>query len=130
MAKVKVLGDAAVITSEIDHEVLASLKKYKPQQLKLVDPETKDELFAVSLGNTASVSKYGVVFTSKDPDGKAALTIQLPANLDGLQKTQYIKDNYGFALLSLNKIEAAIQGAAQELINEFEQMDNAIEIIG
>lgn len=131
MAKIKVMGDAAILTSAIAASVLKDLKKYKPQALKLIDAETKDELFAVCIleGGNASASKFGVTYTSSDAEGKATATFTIPSNLSAEAKQKYVKDTFGQVILNINKIESAIQDAAADLVAEFETIDAAIEIL-
>lgn len=130
MAKMQIFGDSVVVTSSIDMDVLKNIRKYKPTQLKLVDKDTKDEVFAVSTGITPSFSKHGIVFTGKNAAGKAIATLPLPAGMTDAEKVDFVKDHAGYGLLNLIKVEAAIQSASTELNTEFETMDAAIEILG
>lgn len=129
MAKVQILGDAVVLTSAIKSETLVKLAKYAPKSLKLVDKETKNELFAVGVGPVATATKHGVVFSGKNEEGFANATFQLSTGLSNEQKKAHVQDTLGFAILNLNKIEEQIAGAADELTAAFAQVQEAINIV-
>ncbi len=61
MASITIAGNCYVVTSEIPMADLELIRKHRPNALKIVDEETKEELFAVGLGGN-SLSDYGVSF--------------------------------------------------------------------
>jgi hypothetical protein len=128
MAKIKICGDAAVLTSAVTVKDIKTLSKFKPNALKLIDPETKDELYAIGMGSTASLSKFGATFTGEDARGCATATIALPIGIENEKKKEYTKDSFGYALLSLQKVEAQIVEVMATTRAEFENMDDAIEL--
>lgn len=130
MAKIQILGDAVVITSNVQAETLEKLAKYNPKALKLVDAESKKELFAVGQGCVPSASKFGIVFSGKNEEGNATATFGMPSGLTNDEKKALIQDEYGFALLNLNKIEGQINDNAAELSAAFATVQESIEILG
>jgi hypothetical protein len=130
MANIKILGAAAVVTSGITVKVLTTLKKFKPDALKLVDPETKETKFAVGMGKNGSFSNFGIVFDGKSADDKAQLTLQIPADItDDVKKKEYVQDNYGYGLLALNNLEAQIIDVMAETETDFAQMADGIQVV-
>lgn len=129
MAKIKILGDACTIISDVTTEQLKTLKKFKPQTLKLIDPETKEITFAADIGPGVSVSKYGIVFNSKNNEDKAQVTVNLPTGMDNAAKKDYVRDNFGYTLLNLNTLERQITAVLEETAEEFTEIGNSIEIL-
>jgi hypothetical protein len=111
-------------------ETMMTLKKFKPAALKLVDKETKDELFAASMGSSASFGKYGVCFPNKTEDGFAQVTLTLPTELkDEAAKKAYVQDTYGYALLSLNTLENQIASTMEEVGDDLAAINESIEVL-
>lgn len=129
MSKIKVIGDAAVVTSSIKKTVLEQIAKFKDKGLQLTNPETKEPVFAIGLGKTASFNKHGINFTSEDADGFAQTTLALPVGMSNAAKADYVKDNYGYALLTLNTLEGFIAAQEEAMVGEFQDMANSIEIV-
>lgn len=129
MSKIKIVGDAAVVTSAVLLEDLKTLKKFKPNALKLIDSESKEEIFSTAIGDKASFSKFGIVFTSADGEGKATATLTLPIGMTNEKKIEYVKDTYGYGLLNLKTLEDQIKSIMDTTAGEFAAMANSIEII-
>jgi hypothetical protein len=129
MAKVKVLGSAAVVVSELKVKDIETLRKFKPSALKLVDKETKDELFAVSMSSTPAFNKFGANFTNANAEGFAEMTITIPTTVAEDQKKTYVADNFGYALLSLNKLEEQALTVLAETAEDFAAIHANIETI-
>jgi hypothetical protein len=130
MAKVQILGSAAVVTSTVKAEDLDKLRKFKPASLKLIDKETKDELFAIGFGCSPSFTNHGVVFTGRNEENAAQVTLQLPEYLHTVEdKKKYVSDTYGYALLSLNKLESQIADTLEVVADDFATIDASIEAL-
>ena len=129
MSKITIVGDAAVVTSAVLLEDLKTLQKFKPHALKLIDSETKEEIFSATIGSRASFSKFGIVFTGANGEGKATATLTLPTGLSDEKKIEYVKDTYGYGLLNLKSLEDQIKSIMDTTAGEFAAMANSIEII-
>jgi hypothetical protein len=130
MANIKILGAAAVVTSVITTKVLGTLKKFKPDALKLIDPETKESKFAAGTGKVGSFTNFGIVFDGKDTNDHAQLTLQIPADItEDAKKKEYVQDNYGYGLLALNNLEAQIIDVMAETETDFAQMADGIQVV-
>lgn len=127
MAKFKVVGDAAVLISDISVETLDKLETFRPEALQLLD-EKKEPIFAVTTGPYGHMGTFGVCFDSKTPTNKAQLTLNLPVNMTNAEKKEYIKTKFGLALLKLNKLETNIQADAANLAADFDSVERSIEI--
>lgn len=125
MARITIAGDAIVVTSAIKTEVLVKLAKFKPKALKLFDTENKkDELYAVSTGKDPSFTKFGATYSGTNADGFATATLPLPTGLE--DKATFVKDTYGYALLSLNTLEGQIENAADGMAADFDTIDSNV----
>lgn len=127
---IKAVGDAYVITAGFKFDTVVNLIKYgKDAALTLVDLETKDPYFAVSVGKTAEASKYGVVFTGADKNGFAQCTGSFPKlNMSEAEKAAYLKDNYAYTLANLTGISAQIVDAEKTLESLMKAVDASITI--
>lgn len=129
MTKVKVLGDAMVVTSGLRAEDIKKISKQQPASLKLYDEETKDEVFAIGFAETASVTEHGVCFDGTNAEGNAIATIKLPAGMDAEKKTKYITEKYGTVLGNLNFAEERISLKIEEFNTNMAEVANNIEIV-
>jgi hypothetical protein len=123
MAKIKIVGDAVVLTSSIKFADIKTMSKFKPQPLKLKDLETKEIVFVVETAEKASISKFGVAFNAVNADGFAEMTLLIPQTED---KKAFVKDTYGYVLLSLNILEDQIAAFVTVTADEFLTMDESI----
>jgi hypothetical protein len=108
---------------------METLRKFKPAALKLVDKETKDELFAVNMGTSAAFNKFGATFTNTNASGFAEMTIALPTSVADDKKKEYVADTYGYALLNLNKLEAQAVDVLVDTAEDFAAINANIETI-
>ena len=76
MAKIKVMGDTVQICSSLTVEDIKKAKFYMPTALELRD-EKGEPYFAIDMGN-AHFGKNGIMFSSKDHEGKAFMTTNNP----------------------------------------------------
>lgn len=120
MAKIKVLGEAMTLTSNMKAETIAKAERYCPEALKLIDEEKKP-YFIVQMG-APSVSKFGVSFSNVNSEGKAYNTIV------GFDK-ETIKEDFAEVLFNLNKVEDNVNSAIEKLEERIRTIEDAIEII-
>jgi len=128
MAKIKVAGKAIVIESEVLLKDWAALKKYAPKKLDLLD-EDKNVVFSVRIGKSGngSVADFGVQFAPEAPNGFAAVTLT-PEIPEGVEVEDFVADNYGKTVMFLNKVEAAVPAAVEEIEAEKAKILEAITI--
>ena len=117
MAKVTAIGGAVVITSAVKAEDIEKVAKYRPEALKLyADGENgKEEVFRVGVGSAGSLNKWGAEFNGVSLDGSGFATITLGHNFSGEDVKEKIADYFGVSILNLNKVEAQIPAALQEI---------------
>jgi len=109
MSNVKILANAFVITSAVKTADFNNLKKFHPEQLKLKDAETKNEVFAVSTGSKGSIGQFGVTFDGTNTEGYANTTQLFPESVNTSEaRSNYIVDNIGGTLLKLNQFETVL----------------------
>ena len=83
MAKITIAGSSFVITSEVSLADLELVKKHRPKALKIIDEETKEELFGIGTGSN-SVNDVGISFggVSNDDQKLATVTMTIPAEVE------------------------------------------------
>lgn len=116
MAKITIAGNAAVITSSIKMEDLKTAKKYRPEALVLKGGEDgKEPIFAVDVACQGSLNQYGITFDSvaNDGSGNASVTIAIANKGDDVKEA--FADATGVAISNLNKVEAQLLLALEEI---------------
>lgn len=117
MANVKILGDAAVVTSAMTLEQLQTLKKYKPKALQLMGGENgKEVVFMVdTVKGEGTMNGYGVSFgrVSRDEHKLAQLTMCIPAHVTDAKA--WFVDTFGGAVANLIAVEEQVPAAIEEV---------------
>lgn len=118
MAKITIAGNAFVVTSAKKLADIKELQKYNPKALSLFEQNEdgkKEEVFRVTASSNAGINQYGVSFpdVSRDGEGFACLTGDIPNGIENA--VAYIADNYGAAIMKLNKVEDGIDAALSEV---------------
>lgn len=129
MAKINVLGDAVVITSEIKAEDLALVAKYQPKSLALYD-EDGDPIFAIAVSQKPSVGAFGIGFNgvARDGSGKATVTLGYSGSDDPEKVKEDLADKFGIALMNLNKIEAGLPAVLADIQKQKREVVAAITV--
>ena len=132
MAQLKSVDTAVVITSELTNEQIAKAKKFFPEALTLKqkDEEGKSHLiFAVDNGEEGVITSRGIVFpaTSATKDEKASVTVNIP-KMTKSKRTEYIKENYGKALMRLQALENNYKALAEAFDKEYASLDKNIVV--
>ena len=125
--KVKIAGNAIVLTSTLKFDTIKKMEKYNKKALCLVEVKKDEEIeiFRIGTGKIASLSQYGVTFNEANKDGFAIATIMLPEETK--DKKAFIKDNYASALFMLKDLEAAVATDSARLDAAYAELDNYIE---
>lgn len=121
MAKIKKVGQALVLTSAIKAEEFDKVKKFKPEALEL-KTEKGEVTFKVML-DEGEISRYGVSFDSVDREGYAQLTI-----MTYVESKEDILDCYATILANINKVEAQVAAALDEVNALFASVEGSIEV--
>jgi len=127
MANVTIAGNSFVITSAVSMADLETVKKYRPSALAITDPDTKEALFKVGLGSN-SVSDFGVCFGGVSNDEAKLATVTLPIPSDCEDAKEFVLDKAGLALANLNKVEAGITDALEEIRAERDAIAQNIKV--
>lgn len=111
MAKVKIAGDAVIVTSALKTEDLKTIAKYRPEALTLMGgEENKTPIFCILVkdGGTGDMNANGVTFTgtTRDEYKRATLTMTF-ANM-GENVKDWAADKFGTAIERLNALEAKL----------------------
>lgn len=129
MAKIKVMGNAAVITSSLTLGDIALVKAYRPKALTLMGGENgKDELFklGISADPYGEIDQFGAVFGAEDAEGKAIITELISPVSDDVKSE--LADKYGAAMTNLGKMEEILPGVVEEIRAEREALMASIEV--
>lgn len=131
MAKVTIIGNTAVVASEYTHDVLKTVAKYRPEILTLYKGEGKEAqaVFSIAVRDVefGTLTKNGAVFSKvASTDGKALITLTLS---DTENPAKEFEETYGGALLNLEKIEAKIATAVEDIEAEKALVMNHITVI-
>ena len=125
--KVRIVGNAVVLTSKVKFDTILKLEKYNKNALCLVETQkdgSEKEIFRIMTGKASAISKYGIVFAEKNTAGYAVATVLLPDRTEN--KKEYVKDNFGSILFMLNDLEAAIETIKTSLEAAYAKLDEEI----
>jgi hypothetical protein len=114
MSKTKISGRALTVISTLPLAVIATLGKYEPQALTLLDSELNPE-FVMAKGTAPSLNKNGVVFNDVTADGKACATISIPDSVPAAGKAAYVVEEFGPSLYKLDLVEEQAQTSYEAL---------------
>lgn len=125
--KVKIAGNALVLTSKLKYATIQKMEKYNPDALALVEVKRDEEyeVFRIGTGKLSSIGKYGITFAEANKDGFATATVLFPENIT--DKKAYIKDNFATVLFMLKDVEDAVATACAALEADFAKLDEEIE---
>jgi hypothetical protein len=128
MGKVTIAGNSYVVTSTVSRADLEMVKKYRPDTLKIVDDETKEVLFRVSIGSD-SVSGFGISFggVSNDDDKLATATLPIPHAVEDAK--EYVIDIAGLALTMLEKVEGKVADVLKDIKADHDVIAESIVVI-
>lgn len=130
MARITVVGDAAVVTSTLSLEDINTIKKYRPEALVLMGGEEgKEPIFAVDVAeNHGGINEFGVCFSgaTRDEKKKAMLTVMLKGITGDVK--EYVADKFGTALAHLNELEAKLPGVLEDVNANKQRIMESISI--
>ena len=118
MAKIIVAGEAVVITSSMKLADLETIKKYNPKALVLMGGEDgKEPVFCIGVnrGKTGSINQFSVDFGAETRDDKKLATMTLMTSGVTGDVKEFVADEYGAALMLLNKLEATLPAALEAI---------------
>lgn len=123
---IKIVGDAAVLTSAVKMEDWEKVLKYRPEATTLKD-EDGDTVFVVAAkdGANGSIGRFGVIFnsTSRDANHLAQITICVPAGVEDVN--DWAIETFAEFKSKLDKIEGAIPTVLEEINAEHREfLDN------
>ena len=128
MANITIAGNCFVVTSTVSMADLELIRKHRPKALKIVDEETKEELFAIGIGGN-SLNAVGISFggVSNDEKKMAAVTMPIPSDVE--DAAAYVAEKAGTAIINLNRIEANIGRVLDEIRAEHRRVTDNIRIV-
>ncbi len=124
MAKIKVVGNKMFVTSEVKTEDIKLLQKYRPDALSLfrdgTDGVKVPEFTVCTTNGNGEIGVHGAAFgaTAMDGSGLAIIVKDLPADVTPGNVAEKVADIVGVSILNLNKVEAQIGPALEEVAAE------------
>lgn len=124
MAKITVVGEAVVVTSEVKLEDIEKVGQYRPDALILYegDEKNKQPIFRVGVSKCTCgrLNSVGAEFGSvaKDGSGKATITMVLPKMDENDDPKEVVAGLVGSGILHLNKVEAKLPEVIREIDSE------------
>lgn len=117
MQKFKMMQNAVTFISDLTVEEIKLLQRQSPSSLAISEPTAEgyvEEIFRISYKNTAfgDINDNYVTFVDATAEGKACLTVLIPAN--ETDKGAYLYDKYATAI---NFIRAVERNAKKALAN-------------
>lgn len=131
MARLNAIGDVIVVTADITEKEYDSIEKHAPEALELKN-EDGNTYFAVKMGD-ASISKYGICFSSRDTNGNIFMTTNnvITGTHDNIEKERYlIEEEFSTILANLLKIEEQVSNALEDVKRTISSVSHTITIEG
>ena len=134
MAKITIVGEAVVVTSEIKMEDLKKVMKYRPDALTVYGgEENKEPIFRVATSkcNFGRINRMGAEFggVAKDGSGKATITLTLNNAGEDVDVREIVAEQVGVGILHLNKIEERLPEVIAEIDAEHDNILNNISVM-
>ena len=128
MAKVKTVGQAIVVVSDVKLEDIEKVEKYRPEALVLKGGEDgKEEIFRIGTG-AGKINTYGASFGEATRDEEKLATITMTTNYSGDNIKEFICDELGAALTNLGKLEKAIPEVIEAIDKDRAAIMEGIEL--
>ena len=129
VVRIQIAGNAFVLTSTLMLETLKMLEKRDNKALCLTEhcKDEEKEIFRISTGKIASISKYGITFAEANKAGYATATVLFPEKVK--DKKQFIKENFANTIFMLNELENRAKNACKNLERAYAELDKLIEEI-
>lgn len=119
MAKIVIAGKAIVVTSAMKLEDIKTIKKYRPDALTLKGGEDgKEPIFALTAGRSGEINKFGASFADETRDENKYATLTMTTSYDGEDIEEFVANEIGAALISLNKLEETLPTILGEIAAE------------
>lgn len=127
--KLKIVGNAFVITSKLKLDTIKKVNKFNKNLLCITESKDDEvcELFRIDLGKTGTISKYGITFATANTEGYATVTGSIPEHTAYDKRKEYVVEEFGTALMLLNDLEDAIETAVAEIDAAYAKLDEEIE---
>lgn len=128
--KLSVVGSALVLESTLKAKDLELISFFKPEALKIIDEETKSELFKVAFKEgTDYIGNIGITFgTAKRSDNSLQVTVAAPVTKDEAKLKDEIIKKYAVALQYLAMLEATLPEIVEEVVTLNEKLAENITI--
>lgn len=125
-----ITGSAMVITSTVTPEQIKTMKKYRPNALKLYEGEgaNKKLVFEVDIDEGPGyINRAGALYSERtDKNGKATITMTVPDDIEDVKG--WAQDKLGVSILNLRKLEKQFAPMLDDVKAEKEAVAAAIHV--
>ena len=125
-----VVGGALVITSSATPEEIETIRKYRPNALKLMEGEGqhKNQVFMIGIEEgPGSINQFGAFYSKRtDKNGKATITIAIPE--DAKDPKAWAEEMLGVSILYLRKTEKQFAAMLDDVKQEKAAVAAAITV--
>ena len=127
MAKIKVMTGVTQLDSEIKYDDIERLQRTHEEALVMKD-EKNNEIFRIGVGEP-SVSKYGIVFSAKNAEGNAVVTMLNATTGTPEELRRKLAEEYAENITRLEELANHINSVIEIVEEEIENTMEKIEII-
>ena len=120
MAKIKVVGNVAVLESTIAYDDIVKVAKYRPEALYETD-EDGNPVFGICVSGSARANASGINFNNKahDENGSAIATFVIVDDAEEAEEFKaHLADRFGGAIMGLARFEENFKGVLEEIEKE------------
>lgn len=128
MAKVKITGNAVVITSALLVTDIKKVAKFTKSGLTLKDDKGND-VFSIALGRDSSISKFGITYAGENSEGYAQATLLLDEDIAANDRKESLLDEYAIEFANLNTLETFLRESIADINHTIAAVDDTIEVV-
>ncbi len=131
MAKIVIAGDAVVVKSDIKLEDIATIEKYRPNDLVLNGGEDgKEPIFrAGTTTGAGNINSVGASFGRADADGKAIITMVM-SDVPTEKAKDWVAGTLGAAITNLKALEDKLPAVLAAIAAEKAAVMESITVAG
>ena len=135
MAKVKIFGDAIIVTSSLKTKEIQLIEKFDRRALTLYNREIDGSIGApeFAIATTKGAGAFinnGIIFDKTNEQGYAMLTFLEAAGKNKTEKLDNFKEKFAMAMVRLNTLEDRVAGTATLLNGAFAEAMSNVEYVG
>ena len=129
MASLSIVGDQAVLKTNMKLDTIKLLEKFDPKALVLRDAEGEVKFGVASSERVNHIPSFGVTFSKASDDGTAFISFPAPPVPEGVQPKQHYAKLFGMVLANLKTVEHQVGAAAADVDRQLSEAAEDINIL-